>query len=191
MAQIVEKVSAFREIGPSPYRKLAATAAQWPIVGRGDLYYGGTAYNNTQGLGVQLATAAENGARLEVAKVENHHVPNGADMLAVPVTRLYDRGETVAPSVLLAARIGDPVVILHPEDAVRLGLRSGQGVSASGFGPALVNLNGAELIADIVVDETVPAGVVLVPRSFGLPITGPAPVKLSKASEKMASAHKA
>ena len=27
---------------------------QWPIVGRGDLYYGGTTYENKQGLGVHL-----------------------------------------------------------------------------------------------------------------------------------------
>ena len=28
---------------------------QWPIVGRGDMYYGGTTYENKQGLGVHLA----------------------------------------------------------------------------------------------------------------------------------------
>ena len=40
------------------YLKLAEVAAQWPMVGRGDLYYGGTTYENTQGLGVHLALAA-------------------------------------------------------------------------------------------------------------------------------------
>ena len=36
------------------YQKLADTHEQWPIVGRKDLYYGGTTYDNDQGLGVQL-----------------------------------------------------------------------------------------------------------------------------------------
>ncbi|MBL0345356.1 hypothetical protein [Candidatus Villigracilis affinis] len=31
------------------YDKLAETHGQWPIVGRSDLYYGGTTYENTQG----------------------------------------------------------------------------------------------------------------------------------------------
>ena len=37
------------------YLKLAEVTEQWPIVGRRDLYYGGTTYENKQGLGVQLA----------------------------------------------------------------------------------------------------------------------------------------
>jgi len=32
---------------------------QWPIVGRGDLYYGGTTYENAQGLGVHLNLEAK------------------------------------------------------------------------------------------------------------------------------------
>ncbi|HNJ14293.1 MAG TPA: NADH-quinone oxidoreductase subunit NuoG, partial [Anaerolineales bacterium] len=43
------------------YAKLAETHGQWPIVGRGDLYYGGTTYENTQGLGVQLVPTAQAG----------------------------------------------------------------------------------------------------------------------------------
>ena len=182
MAQVITKAAAFKEIGVNPYRALAATTDQWPIVGRSDLYYGGTSYENKQGLGVQLTTSAEHGGTLEMAKSGPVTAPVTGDLLAVPVTRLYDRGETVAPSELLAARIGDLAVTLHPEDAVRLGLRSGQ----DQFGPAVVSLNGIDKTAKVVVDETVPAGVVLVPRSFGLPITGPAPVRVVKATGKAA-----
>ena len=39
------------------YQKLAEVSEQWPIMGREDLYYGGTGYENKQGLGVQLAPA--------------------------------------------------------------------------------------------------------------------------------------
>ena len=40
------------------YAKLAETVDQRPIIGRSDLYYGGTSYENRQGLGKQLSTAA-------------------------------------------------------------------------------------------------------------------------------------
>ncbi len=36
------------------YAKLSEVHEQWPIIGRADLYYGGTSYQNTQGLGVHL-----------------------------------------------------------------------------------------------------------------------------------------
>lgn len=36
------------------YEKLAEVHEQFPIIGRADLYYGGTSYQNTQGLGVHL-----------------------------------------------------------------------------------------------------------------------------------------
>ena len=39
---------------PGLPQKLAEVVEQWPIIGREDLYYGGTGYKNSQGLGVQL-----------------------------------------------------------------------------------------------------------------------------------------
>ncbi len=51
MDKIAASVPAFAGIS---YGKLAEVAPQWPIVGRGDLYYGGTTYENRQGLGVHL-----------------------------------------------------------------------------------------------------------------------------------------
>ncbi|MCP4356597.1 MAG: NADH-quinone oxidoreductase subunit NuoG, partial [Chloroflexi bacterium] len=43
------------------YRSLARVEEQWPIIGRDDLYYGGTSYENKSGLGQQWAAAAESG----------------------------------------------------------------------------------------------------------------------------------
>ena len=37
------------------YASLSEVTEQWPIIGRGDLYYGGTSYENKLGLGVTLA----------------------------------------------------------------------------------------------------------------------------------------
>ena len=39
--------------------ELAEVKPQWPIVGRGDIYYGGTTYENTQGLGAHLSAGGD------------------------------------------------------------------------------------------------------------------------------------
>ncbi|KAF0106096.1 MAG: NADH-quinone oxidoreductase subunit G [Anaerolineaceae bacterium] len=51
MDKLAAAVPAFADI---TYGKLAETTEQWPIIGRADLYYGGTSYQNSQGLGVPL-----------------------------------------------------------------------------------------------------------------------------------------
>ena len=96
--------------------------------------------------------------------------PDEDQWLAVPVTRLYDRGITVVTSALLQPHIGEASFILHPQAAKSLGVQSGD----------LLKVNGLE--AQAVLDETVPASVVLVPRSMGLPVGMPVVAKLMKAS---------
>ena len=48
------------------YDRLAEVVPQWPIVGRGDMYYGGTTYQNRNGLGVQLSNAAQRGEKFNL-----------------------------------------------------------------------------------------------------------------------------
>jgi NADH-quinone oxidoreductase subunit G len=150
------------------FLKLAEVTAQWPIVGRGDLYYGGTTYENTQGLGVHLALSSlpsSTGAGGEGKTLR----PDEDQWLAVPVTRLYDRGITVSTSALLQPHIGQACFILNPQAAQSLGVQSGD----------LMKVNGLE--APVVLDETVPASVILVPRSMGTPIPQPVVVKINVA----------
>ena len=80
--------------------KLAEVKPQWPIVGRGDVYYGGTTYENKQGLGVQLVPTAQVGGTVRIPKVKKEAVlrPKEKELLAVPVNKLYDRGVTVNPA---------------------------------------------------------------------------------------------
>ena len=180
MGRMVSKIPAFTEIGSNPYRRLAEVEQQQPIMGRSDLYYGGTTYGNSQGLGVQLTPSAQKG---EQPALSWPHIPQfpaaEGTLLAVPVTVLYDRGQTVWPSKLLHPRIPNPYVVLNPEDAVRQKLRVGE----AGFGPAVVELDGSEYLAEVRLDENIPAGMVLVPRSFGLPVLEPVAVKLSLAEK--------
>ncbi len=148
--------------------KLAEVKAQWPIVGRGDMYYGGTTYENTQGLGVQLSTAAERGETVSLPKVQKEAAalrPQENELLAVPVTKLYDRGLTVQSAELLNQRIGEATVSLHPEAAKRLGVEAGARVN--------ISFDGVSGEAVVQIDETISAGVVLVPRSMGLAIREP------------------
>ena len=169
-----EKLSAsVKDFAGLTYAKLAEVTEQWPIVGRGDLYYGGTTYENTQGLGVQLVSAAERGETVDISEVRSEAGlrPKEDELLAVPVTKLYDRGTTVAPAELLTERIGDITIALHPEAARKLGLEAGKQVT--------VSFDGVSGKAVVKIDETISAGVALIPRSMGLAIREPVAIKVN------------
>ena len=166
--RLAASVQAFSGIS---FLKLAEVTAQWPVVGRGDMYYGGTTYENTQGLGVQLGLASLPSLPSPTGKAAGGEGlrPDEDQWLAVPVTRLYDRGITVATSALLEPHIGKAGFILNPQSAKSLGIQPGD----------LLKVNGLE--APVVLDETVPASVVLVPRSMGIPIAEPVVIKINVA----------
>jgi NADH-quinone oxidoreductase subunit G len=155
------------------YQKLSQSAEQWPIIGRKDLYYGGTSYDNHQGLGVKLATTAEHGQRLEIPDVEPPGTPfNGDSLVGYPITLAYDRGTTVTPSTLLAERLPEPFILLHPETVKNLGLTVGL--------PASLHMKGQSYRVIIREDESVPVNAVLTPRSLGLPALEPVLVQVTK-----------
>ena len=166
------------------YDRLAEVVPQWPIVGRSDMYYGGTTYQNRSGLGVQLSSAALRGEKFNLPRLQKPAAlrPRENKLLAVPITKLYDRGITLATSTLLAQRIGEPFIALHPSAAEKLGVQAGQQVNLS--------LDGADEDVVVRIDHTIPAGVALVPRSMGLPISEPAEasVKVPAASAKSKAA---
>jgi NADH-quinone oxidoreductase subunit G len=91
---LANSLDAFNELS---YEKLAEVHGQWPIVGRGDLYYGGTTYENTHGLGVQLVPVAQAGGTVRISKVRKEAAlrPKEKELLAVPVNKLYDLGVTI------------------------------------------------------------------------------------------------
>jgi NADH-quinone oxidoreductase subunit G len=149
------------------YRNVSEVNEQWPIIGRQDLYYGGTSYENSQGLGVQLQSAAQRGEPVPLGWSQPSVPVSSADsgLVAVPVTRLYDRGQTVLPSKLLHLRIPEPYVALNPNTAAPLGVQDGM----------MVQLKLGEIIFELKVqlDDTVPEKIALIPRSMGVPIFGP------------------
>jgi anaerobic selenocysteine-containing dehydrogenase len=134
------------------------------------MYYGGTTYENTMGLGAHLA---ERGETVSIPQVNRESFPRPKDkeLLAVPVTKLYDRGTTIMMSAnLLRERIGSPVITLHPDAAKTLGVEAGQLVS--------ISFDGVSGDATVKLDDTISVGVALVPREMGLAIREPVLVQV-------------
>ena len=171
------------------YQNLAETTPQLPIVDREDLYYGGTTYENRQGLGVQLplpgdslaptGAMAPTGVVTQTSPRETEGEPErdrifveGEGLVAVPVTRLYDHGQTLLPSTLLGKRLAPCSLHLNPTDAARLGL--------SGDAQVQLKLDGEWYTAGIVLDENTPPGVALSPRSVGLPVARPVRIDIQR-----------
>jgi len=166
MNLIAEKYKSFEDIS---YASLAEVSPQWPMVGNGDVYYGGTTYANTQGLGKRLALSKKE-VNLTSLKPFKSKRPNDSVLLAIPVSQLYDRGVTVLPSTILHAHIGDASLTLHPDTARRFKVEVGSTVE--------LTLHGTATMVKVLVDEKVPASVALLPRSMGISINAPAAVNL-------------
>jgi predicted molibdopterin-dependent oxidoreductase YjgC len=170
-------VDSFAELN---YARLAETHQQWPEVGRSDLYYGGTTYDNTKGLGIQLIPSSQTEGTVKIPKVRKEAVlrPKDKELLAIPVNKLYDMGTTMAQSAgLLEIRIGEATVVLESGTAKKLGLEAGQKVNLSFDG------GGGEALLKI--DDSLAEGVVLVPRSMGLAIHEPVVAKISPVGVKV------
>jgi len=149
------------------YARLSEVKPQWPIVGQGDVYYGGTTYKNKDGLGLQLSNAAQRAEKFSLPRVQKAPAlrPREKKLLAVPITKLYDRGLTVSMAGLLDQRIGEAYIALPPSAAERFKVEDG--------GRARLSLDGVSEDVPVKIDDTISAGVVLVPRSMGLPIHKP------------------
>jgi len=153
------------------YQELAKVEEQWPDVGGDDLYYGGTAFQNTRGLGIQWATLADDpDAALSVSWIEPAEAPQpaGGELLVVPTTVLYNRETAFAQSVVVHQRVPLPYVALHPADAERLGVATGDAV--------LLSVNGHEVQASARVDDegaegSAPPGVALLPMKLQVAAT--------------------
>jgi NADH-quinone oxidoreductase subunit G len=156
MNDIVAAVPAF---AGCKYSELAKVEAQFPQVGGDDLYYGGTSYKNTGGMGVQIASAAETGEAVTLGEVKAE--PVTGDLLVVPTVRLYNRERVFQPSeaALMANRIAAPYVEINAEDAARLAILDGDTVQVSAGSAQPVKVKAH-------VNGAAPKGTVLLPRNL-------------------------
>jgi NADH-quinone oxidoreductase subunit G len=155
------------------YQKLANTEPQWPPVGGSDLYYGGTTYNNHQGLGIQLQPTTQRGETFDVRWSEPKKMPTRGKLWLIPTKKLYDRAVTVQSSSVLEPRLALTQFRVNSQDAERLGIESGKAISLS--------INGATYKAPASVEARVPKGQVFVDRSSGVAVVEPVVVELKLA----------
>jgi NADH-quinone oxidoreductase subunit G len=156
MTEIAKNVPAFAGIS---YSELSKAQRQFPDVGGADLYYGGTSYKNTGGLGVQIASAADSGQEVKAAKVNAAGAPKAAKgkLLIVPTTRLYNQERVFRPSALMRPRVTLPVVELNEKDAKKLKIKNGDVVEISAEHDVKVRVRAH-------VNGAAPEGTALLPR---------------------------
>jgi len=158
----------FREISQSvpqyadmDYRNLARVEEQWPRVGGDDLYYGGTAYDNRSGLGMQWPSAAESGSveSIEIAEPASETIP---DLVAISTAALFKNGTLIAHSDVVASRVAHADAYLSNEDASAAALVDGDSIS--------LRINGSQIKATARVESQSPPGIVLI-RGINIPLT--------------------
>lgn len=154
------------------YQSLAEIEDQRPIISGSQMYYGGTAYENRQGLGVQLEPGAQKGELLSLEMPHNYETPqlDHGEVMAFPINVLYDRGQTMQFAPLLESHIGEPYFLVHPNTAKEVGIQD----------KGLAKLSTSELSYQLPAHLTndIPERVVLIPRSMGVSLQSPAIVKL-------------
>ncbi|XWX04268.1 NADH-quinone oxidoreductase subunit NuoG [Aggregatilineales bacterium SYSU G02658] len=127
MLEISNNVPAFDGMR---YKELAKVERQFPDVGGTDQYYGGTAYQNKGGLGLQIPSEADQGT-VAVGAVNEVALSAGDGLLLIPTTRLYDRSTIVRQSAVIASRVAAPFVGLNPATAEKLNVADGDAVTVS------------------------------------------------------------
>jgi NADH-quinone oxidoreductase subunit G len=171
MKQIAAKTGAYQNIS---YSALAKVTEQWPMMGRNDLYYAGTSYENEDGLGIQLSTAADRGEELSLGTLiisePAEEISTGVKV--VPVTALYDRGEMLRDSKILANRLAPQALMMHPDLAKSQGINAGDRVKVAAAG--------WEIESGVILDDQLPEDVALVARSNGLPVNAPVFVQIQR-----------
>jgi NADH-quinone oxidoreductase subunit G len=140
------------------YKELAHVEPQFPMIQK-DVYYGGTAYENTGGLGVQIPTTADKGEALNLGDV---FVPDSAKvgkgkMLIVPTSVLYNRERVFQSSELMHPRVADPYAEINSADAKRLNINNGDMVEIAITGAPAIRVRAQ-------VDGGAPKGAIILPR---------------------------
>jgi len=169
MRQIADEIPDYKVLD---YRALARRDDQWPPVGDKDIYFGGTAYKNQQGLGLHLAPKSELGETFISSWTEPRELPAKEGFLLVPMTLLYDQGIMISTSKVLKSRLSTPRIFLNSADAAELNL--------VGQNEVEICLNGWVKRLPFEIRKGVPQRVALIPRSLGLSLSAPVFVEIRR-----------
>ncbi|MEL6148677.1 MAG: molybdopterin-dependent oxidoreductase, partial [Chloroflexota bacterium] len=174
MLEITKNVPAY---AGCRYKNLSKTETQYPLIGRDDVYYGGTAYDNKGGLGVSLGCEAENGD-VSTGDVSLPSVVSAGDgeVVIVPTRELYNMERVFRPSVkaMMEPRTPQPYVEINAADGEKMGIADGDTVNVS------FDNDEIEVIARV--NGAAPQGTALLPRHLAETATPMVPTvgKISK-----------
>lgn len=124
-----ELAKAARPYKDMDYRSLAQVVEQFPKVGGDDLYYGGTSYDNTAGIGQQWAVASEARKPKKPYDVPQLTPVASSGLPLIPIAHIYQPGALLRHSAILAGRMPQPQARLHPDDLRRLQITDGNTLS--------------------------------------------------------------
>jgi predicted molibdopterin-dependent oxidoreductase YjgC len=172
LQEIIETIPAYKSISLASMRNIPE---QWPPVAKEALSFTGTVFKNTAGIGQQLSLDAASGS-LKPEKMSVEKVKPRRGILAVPVTRLLDQGMTLRFSSVLESRLTQHQLSLNPEDAKKLGINGKDKID--------LKLKKRTYQVSFILDPKVPSGVVLIPRSTGVPLNTPESVKIGAVGKK-------
>ncbi len=149
--------------GQTAYTSLEMTRKSWGRQPNESVYYDGTSYENSEGVGVQVASVAEDARSNFQLPFTAPGQPAAADsaypLTAIAAIRLYAGGEWARGS-RLQKRLVPAHVILSVADAARLGINIADRVQVTSA------LGSIEVRAQI--DRSVAEGTVIVPESAEL-----------------------
>jgi NADH-quinone oxidoreductase subunit G len=172
LEEIIQNIPGYNSITLASLRDVPE---QWPPVSKDALSYTGTVFKNTTGIGQQLSLDTKSGG-LKVEKISVEKSKSRRGLLGVPVTRLMDQAITLRYSPVLGPRLTQAQVYLNPEDAKKQGVN---GQEALG-----IKIKDKNYLATFVLDKKVPPGVVLIPRSMGIPLGAPETIKIEAGKKK-------
>ncbi|HMP39919.1 MAG TPA: NADH-quinone oxidoreductase subunit NuoG [Roseiflexaceae bacterium] len=147
--EISRKVAGYSSAG---YTSLGVTRQSWGRQANDDVYYDGTSYINTEGVGVQISSRADDPkASFSLSRVAYPGAAAGEGIALLPVVRAYDGGDWARGSKLQPRMVPAHVVLSHA-DAARIGIGVGETVrietvAGSASLPAQIDTGLAEGVA--------------------------------------------
>lgn len=166
-AQIVRNVPGYSS---ASYAALSNSKSAWGRQPNEAVYYDGTSYENNEGVGVQLATIADDGKSvLQLSLIQPlSQTADANKLLLLPVARAYDGGEWTRGSKLLPRQV-PAHAILGTADSARINVGIGETVTISS--------DTGSITLPVQIEAGLDAGVVLVPdvrgANLGTIVTGP------------------
>lgn len=145
-----ELAKAARPYKDMDYRSLAQVVEQFPKVGGEDLYYGGTSYDNTAGMGQQWAVSAETKKPKKPYDVPPIVVADSAGLPLIPIAHNYPPGALLHHSAILSKRMAQAQARLHPDDMQRLNVADGDTLT--------LRVNDRLESVTVCADQTTPVG---------------------------------